>query len=107
MPYREYFKAASESLIMVDHTGHILEVKPKTEQLFGYHKDELIGQPVELLLPEKVRERHRTHREIYFISSRTRSMGTGQNLARRHKDCSKFPVEVSLNYATETERATW
>jgi PAS domain S-box-containing protein len=104
MPYHEYFKAASESLIMVDRKGYILEVNSKTEQLFGYHQDELLGQLVELLLPEKVRARHRTHREIYFTSPRTRSMGTGQNLAGRRKDGSEFPVEVTLTYAKETER---
>jgi PAS domain S-box-containing protein len=104
MPYEEYFKAASESLIMVDRKGHIVEVNPKTEQLFGYNQDELLGQPVELLLPKKVRALHRAHRKVYFTSPSTRPMGAGQNLAGRRKNGSEFPVEVNLTYAEKTER---
>lgn len=104
MPYEEYFKAASESLIMVDRKGHIVEVNPKTEQLFGYNQDELLGQPVELLLPKKVRALHRAHRKVYFTFPRTRPMGAGQNLAGRRKNGSEFPVEVNLTYAEKTER---
>jgi PAS domain S-box-containing protein len=104
MPYEEYFKTASESLIMVGRDGRILEVNPRTEELFGYSQNELVGQSVELLLPEKVRALYRAHREAYLISPRNRSMGTGLNLAGRRKDGSEFPVEVSLTYAKGTGR---
>lgn len=104
MPYEEYFKAASESLIVVDPDGRILEANLKTEQLFGYRQDELVGQPVDLLLPEQLRESHREHVDGYFATPRTRVMGRGLNLLGRRKDGSEFPVEVSLTYAQGTLR---
>jgi PAS domain S-box-containing protein len=104
MPYTEYFKAASEGLIVVDRGGRILEVNPKTEQLFGYAHGELVGRRVEILLPERLGEVHRHHRDSYFAAPRTRSMGAGLNLVARRKDGSEFPVEVSLTYARGTSR---
>jgi PAS domain S-box-containing protein len=56
MPYEEYFKAASEGLIVVDRRGRILEANRKAEQLFGYSQEELAGQPVELLVPTQIGE---------------------------------------------------
>jgi len=104
MPYEEYFKAASESLIIVDRGGDILEANPKTEQLFGYSQDELVGQPIEILLPPQYRELHRKHRDEYFAAPRNRAMGNGFNLVGRRKEGSEFPVEVSLTYARGTSR---
>ena len=104
MPYEAYFKVASESLIIVDRSGLIVEANAKTERLFGYSHAELVDQPVEILLPEQLRELHRLHREGYFAAPRTRSMGVGLNLVGRRKDGSEFPVEVSLTYAQATSR---
>jgi PAS domain S-box-containing protein len=104
MPYEDYFKAASESLIIVDRSGRILEANLKTAEVFEYRLDELVGQPVELLLPEPLRDVHRKHREDYFSLPRSRSMGVGLNLAARRKDGTEFPVEVSLTYAPGTKR---
>ena len=104
MPYAEYFRAASDGLIIINRTGLIIETNPSAERLFGYSKGELLGRPVELLLPGQLHELHRRHRESYFAAPRNRSMGAGLNLAARRKDGSEFPVEVSLTYAPGTER---
>jgi PAS domain S-box-containing protein len=104
MPYQGYFKAASESLIIVDRQGFIVEANPKTWQLFGYAKGELLGQPIEVLIPERLRKQHRMRREAYMAAAHSRPMGIGMNLAGRRKDGSEFPVEVSLTYAPGTRR---
>jgi PAS domain S-box-containing protein len=104
MPYSEYFKAASEALVIADRAGRILEVNPKAEELFGYTQKELAGETVEILLPEQLREIHEKHRENYLTAPRNRSMGAGLNLSGRRKDGSDFPIEVSLTYAPQTER---
>ncbi len=103
MPYKEYFKAATEALIVVDRKGHIVEVNRAAEQLFGYLEREFVGQPIELLVPEQFREFHSNHVENYFVAPRTRAMGRGLNLAGRRKDGSEFPVEISLTYASGTQ----
>jgi two-component system, LuxR family, sensor kinase FixL len=104
MPYEEYFKAATEGLIIVNGAGRIVEVNPAAERLFDYSEEELKGQPIELLLPEQLRELHRKHIVDYFGAPRTRAMGRGLSLAGRRKDGSEFPVEISLTYARGTSR---
>jgi protein-histidine pros-kinase len=104
MPYAEYFQAASEGLIVVDRSGRIIEANPKAQELFGSEADELIDQPVELLLPERIRELHGKHRAAFFTAPRNRPMGVGLNLVGRHKDGREVPVEVSLTYARGTTR---
>lgn len=104
MPYQAYFNSASECLIVVGRDGRIAEVNEQTERLFGYSRDELVAQPVEVLLPERLREQHRAHREGFFRAPGNRSMGIGLNLAARRKDGSEFPVEVSLTYSKDTRR---
>ena len=104
MPYEEYFKAASEGLLVVDRRGHILETNSRAEELFGYSQKELVGQPVELLVPTQIGELHHQHVRDYFSAPRTRAMGRGLSLAARRKDGSEFPVEISLTYAHGTAR---
>ncbi len=104
MPYEEYFKAAIEGLIIVDRHGRILEVNPQVEQLFGYSQAEVVGQPVEFLVPMQIRELHHGHVADYFAAPRTRAMGRGLSLAARRKDGSEFPVEIGLTYARGTAR---
>jgi PAS domain S-box-containing protein len=94
---RALFEAASEGVVVVDRGGQILSVNGKTEELFGYARSELIGQPVELLLPDRYRGAHPRHRVEYFASPRPRSMGLGLDLAGRRKDGTEFPVEISLS----------
>lgn len=104
MPYEEYFKTASESLIITDRQGLIIEANLKTCQLFGYAAEELVGQPIETLIPERLRDRHRKHRASYAAAPRSRPMGICMNLAARRKDGSEFPVEISLTFAPGTSR---
>ena len=104
MPYEEYFKAASEGLIVVDGQGRIIEANPKAEQLFGYAQQELVGQWIELLVPKRFYDLHRKHVGEYFNEPRTRAMGLGLSLTARRKDGTEFPVEISLTYARATSR---
>lgn len=104
MPYEEYFKVATESLVIVDRSGQIVEANRKTEELFGYSIDELVGRPVEILLPDKLHTAHRKHVADFFAAPRTRAMGLGLSLVGRRKDGSEFPVEVSLAFAEATAR---
>ena len=104
MPYEEYFRVATESLIIVDRSGQIVEANRKTEELFGYSSKELVGRPVEILLPDKLHTVHRKHVEGFFAAPRTRAMGLGLSLVGRRRDGSEFPVEVSLAFARNTAR---
>ena len=104
MPYEEYFKAASEGLIVVDIRGRIVEANPQAERLFGYSRQELVGQPIELLVPERLRDEHRKDLRGYFNEPRTRAMGLGLSLAALRKNGTEFPVEISLTYAKATSR---
>jgi len=89
--------AAPDAIVMVDEQGQILLVNRQMEQLFGYGRAELIGQDVELLLPEALRQSHRAHRTRFRAEPRTRSMGAGLALFGRRRDGAQFPVEISLS----------
>jgi len=94
---RALFEAASEGVVVVDSAGRIVSVNGKMEELFGYARAELIGQPVELLMPGRYRDAHPRHRHEYFASPRPRPMGQGLDLAGRRKDGTEFPIEISLS----------
>lgn len=100
---RAFLESASESIVAVDAGGLIVLVNARTETMFGYPRDELIGQPVELLIPTRLRERHVGHRAAYMAAPRVRSMGQGLDLSGRKKDGTEFPVEVSLSYVQTEE----
>jgi PAS domain S-box-containing protein len=92
------FEAAAQAIFVVDQSGQIVMVNPATEKMLGYSESELIGQSVELLVPEKVREGHVNHREGYFHNPQNRPMGFGLDLQARKKDGTVFDVEISLSY---------
>jgi PAS domain S-box-containing protein len=94
---------ASEGIVVSDATGAIVLVNARTEAMFGYPRAELIGQPVELLVPAPLRDRHAAHRAGYTAEPRTRPMGRGLDLAGRRKDGTEFPLEVSLSYVRTDE----
>lgn len=100
---RALLESASESIVVADTAGRIVLVNARTESMFGYARAELIGQPVELLVPTRVRERHVSHRAAYMAAPRVRSMGQGLDLAGLKKDGTAFPVEVSLSYVRTDE----
>jgi PAS domain S-box-containing protein len=95
--FRELLEAAPDAIIEVDREGHIVLLNLVTEKLFGYSRQELLGQPVELLIPESVRAGHVRRREGYWNHPATRPMGSGLTLEGRRKDGSQFPVEISLS----------
>ena len=84
-------------MFIVDHAGLIRQVNGETERLFGYSRDELLGRPIELLLPESLREKHVRHRAGYAMQPAPRHFGTGRDFNGRRKDGSTFPIEVGLN----------
>lgn len=93
-------EAAPVALAAADEAGRLLFANLKFEELFGYGRTELVGQPVELLIPPAFREEHIHHRTNFIDQPRTRPMGSGMNLVARRKDGSEFPVEVGLGYET-------
>ncbi len=92
------FYHAAIGIVMVNREADILLANHFAELIFGYEKDELIGQKIEVLLPESIRATHVKHHEGYVKSPKIRPMGTGLNLQSRRKDGSYFPVEVSLSF---------
>ncbi len=90
-------EAAPNAMIMADHEGKITLANAAVEAVFGYARDELIGFPIEMLIPERFRDRHPGYRVNYFAHPIARSMGTGQELFGRRKDGSEVPVEIGLS----------
>ena len=95
---RAFLESASESIVITNAAGAIVRVNDKAEKMFGYERAELIGQPVEVLIPRRAREAHVAHRAGYMAAPRVRSMGRGLDLAGVKKDGTEFPVEVSLSF---------
>jgi len=95
---RALLDSAAQVILAVDASGTIVMVNHMTETTFGYKPDELLGQSLDLLLPEEVRSRHREHQKDYFDSPRNRPMGIGLELKARHKIGAIFPVEISLSH---------
>jgi PAS domain S-box-containing protein len=100
--FRGLLETAPDAIIGVTSDGVIALVNAQTERLFGYDRAELVGQPVEILVPEHARSMHPAHRRRYFSQPRPRPMGAGMQLSARRKDGSEFPAEISLS-ALHTE----
>jgi PAS domain S-box-containing protein len=95
--FRELLEAAPDAIIEVDREGRIMLLNLVTEKQFGYTREELLGQNVDILVPESLRGFHGTHRSSYFDHPSTRPMGSGLKLQGQRKDGSTFPVEISLS----------
>jgi PAS domain S-box-containing protein len=91
-------ESASQAIVGVDREGRIVLANRRADEIFGYPREELMGQRIEMLLPESRRGHHVQERDEYFSHPRIRPMGTGMDLAARRKNGTEFPVEVSLSY---------
>jgi len=95
--FRAVLECAPDAVLIVDENGRIALVNAQAERLFGYRRDELVGQSVEILIPARLRPGHTGHRLAWAKTPRTRSMGAGMVRTGLRKDGVEFPVEVSLS----------
>lgn len=95
--FRQAVEASPNAIIMVNESGTMVIVNAQTESSFGYSRDELIGQPIEILVPERFRSAHNNFMHAYLAAPESRPMGTGRELYGLRKNGTEFPVEIGLS----------
>jgi PAS domain S-box-containing protein len=95
--FRGLMESAPDAMVIVNEQTRIVFINARAEELFGYTRDELIGQPVEILLPRGLRRRHEAHRNEFLANPRARPMGAGLDLLARRKGGNEFLAEISLS----------
>jgi PAS domain S-box-containing protein len=95
--FQGLFEHSPDAVVVVDAEGHIRRVNAQFERLFGYPRDQILGQPMEQLLPERLRSQHVGHRSAYLYEPRTRPMGANLELYGRRSDGTEFPVDIMLS----------
>jgi PAS domain S-box-containing protein len=95
--YHRIFESAPDAQLVVDPAGRIALANAQAESLFGYARTELIGNPVEMLIPQRYHAAHVNHRNGYLAAAHSRPMGEGQDLFGRRKSGEEFPVDIMLS----------
>jgi len=95
--FRLAVEASPSGIVLVDREGKIVLVNTQTEKMFGYSRAEMMGQPVEIIIPKRFHAIHPTHRERFLAMPKARAMGAGRELFARRKDGTEFPIEIGLN----------
>jgi len=103
--FRNVLESAPDAMIIIDYFGKIAVVNAQAEKMFGYAREDLVGQEVEMLLPDEVRERHISHRAAFSADPQLRPMGSGLELYGLRSDGVRFPVEISLSPFTSASGA--
>ena len=104
--FERLFENAPDAVVVVDSDGIIRKVNQQVETMFGYMREELLGDRVERLIPERFHQVHRQHRRGYFTDPRTRKMGAGLQLFGRNRDGWEIPVDIMLS-PIETDEGLW
>jgi formate hydrogenlyase transcriptional activator len=94
--FEKLFEFSPDAIVVSDHEGKISAVNGQVEKFFGYSRSELLGEPIEILIPERFRQTHPRHRSDYSNQPRVRPMGAGLELYGRRKDGTEFPVDIML-----------
>jgi PAS domain S-box-containing protein len=97
LPFRQLVDAAPDGILVTDQRGIIVLVNAEAERMFGYARDALVGKPIHVLVPERLRARHPEHVESFHAAPRLRPMGSGLDLSGHRSDGTEFPVEISLS----------
>lgn len=95
--FERVFEFSPDGILVTSPEGNVTHANPEVERLFGYSRGELLGKPIEILIPERLRSTHPAHREEYSHESRMRPMGAGLELLGRRRDGSEFPVDIMLS----------
>jgi len=95
--FQSFLESVPDAIVIVDKQGNIQSVNKQTEEMFGYLRNEIIGNKIELLMPPRFKELHPGHRDGFVSHPKTRKMGEGMQLFAKHKNQTEFPVEISLS----------